>query len=212
MVCFGFKGGIGTSSRVIDVVGHHYTVGVLVQCNSGARKVLRISGAPIGQILEKRYLNCYDRALAPAGKLPLCGPDAAHQPPLPDKGSILIVVATDAPLQGRQLDRLARRAALGLGRLGSFAGNGSGDLFVAFSTALPVNNIDTKVMPPVETYPNGLLDPLFEAAVEGTEEAIVNALVAAKTMTGADGRRFYALPHAELRALARRSLVLPTTP
>jgi len=203
MVCFGFKGGIGTASRVVTVAARRFTVGVLVQCNTGARQTLRIGGVNVGERLATRYLNCYDPALAPAGKTPLCGPDAARQPPLPDEGSIIIVVATDAPVQGRQLDRLARRAALGLGRLGSYAGNGSGDLVVAFSTAQPINDVNSTEFLSVETWPNGLLDLLFEATVDGVEEAIVESLVAARDMTGIDGRTFFALPHDEVRAMMR---------
>ncbi len=190
MVCFGFKGGIGTASRAVALQGKSYTVGVLVQCNTGDRKVLRIAGAPVGATLAHRYLPC-ERA------------KCATEPP-PDQGSIIIVVATDAPLIPKQLDRLARRAAMGLARLGSYSGNDSGDLVVSFSTATAnANNPDQTAPVPIAALANHGIDPLFEGTVEATEEAIVNALVAARTMDGANGSRVYALPHGELRAILK---------
>ena len=133
MVCFGFKGGIGTASRVVSIAGKSYTVGVLVQCNTGDRKVLRIAGAPVGQSLAKRWLPCFDAKLAAkAGGLPACTPDGSKGEAPPDQGSIIIVVGTDAPLMPKQLDRVAKRAAMGLARLGSYSGNSSGDLIVRF--------------------------------------------------------------------------------
>ncbi|MDB5685935.1 MAG: D-aminopeptidase [Rhizorhabdus sp.] len=200
MVCFGFKGGIGTASRRVAFPKGVYTVGVLVQCNTGDRKVLRIAGAPVGQMMSDRWLPCYDPALSPADKLPKCDPEGRAGTPPPDQGSIIIVVATDAPLVPQQLDRIARRAALGLARLGSYSGNGSGDLIVAFSTAATHTNHPDQVAPaPVEQIASRSLDPLFQATTEATEEAIVNALVAARAMTGANGYRFFGLPHKELR-------------
>jgi L-aminopeptidase/D-esterase-like protein len=204
MVCFGFKGGIGTASRVVHAGGKTYTVGVLVQCNSGDRKVLRIAGVPVGHALAQRWLPCYDPRLSPADKLPKCAGAAEAGLAPPDQGSIVIVVATDAPLLPVQLNRLARRAALGLARLGSYSGNASGDLFVSFSTTPAAVNDESKPTPsPITPLGNATIDPLFEGAVEATEEAIVNALVAARTMTGINGHRIFALPHDELIALLK---------
>jgi L-aminopeptidase/D-esterase-like protein len=202
MVCFGFKGGIGTASRVVTVGGKRYTVGVLVQCNSGDRKVLRIAGAPVGAALAQRWLPCFDAQRSPAAKMPKCAGFGEAGVPPRDQGSIIIVVGTDAPLMPEQLNRLARRAALGLARLGSYSGNASGDLIVSFSTR-PVEVNDESAVAPAALTPlgNATVDPLFEGAVEATEEAIVNALVAARTMTGINGQRIFALPHDELTTL-----------
>jgi D-aminopeptidase len=206
MVCFGFKGGIGTASRVVSIDGKSYTIGVLVQCNTGARKVLRIAGAPVGQALAKRWLPCFDPTIAKkAGDLPQCTADGSKGTPPPDKGSIIIVVGTDAPLMPVQLNRLARRAAMGLGRLGSYSGNSSGDLIVTFTTATEEVNHEEQDKPsPIVPLANGRIDPLFEATVQATEEAIVNALVAARTMTGINGARYFGIPHDELRSILRR--------
>lgn len=191
MVCFGFKGGIGTASRTVTVAKHDYTVGVLVQCNTGDRKVLRIAGVPVGAALATRYLPC---------ALKQC--DAV---PPPDAGSIIIVVATDAPLIPSQLDRVAKRAAMGLARLGSYSGSDSGDLIVSFSTAAAnANHPDQTAPVPVAQLANHGIDPLFEGTVEAAEEAVVNALVAARTMTGLGGERVFALPHDELRAILKK--------
>ena len=205
MVCFGFKGGIGTASRKATIAGKSFTVGVLVQCNTGDRLTLRIAGAPIGADLSNRWQPCYDQKLSPPVKQPKCSGDgASSQKPPPDEGSIIIVVATDAPLIPAQLDRVARRAALGLGRLGSYAGNGSGDLIVSFTTAsTDANHPDQKHPSPITPLPNNGIDPLFKAVVEATEESVVNALVAARTMAGADGYTVYGLPHEELRKLLK---------
>jgi L-aminopeptidase/D-esterase-like protein len=204
MVCFGFKGGIGTASRQVLVGEAHYTVGVLVQCNTGDRSVLRIAGAPVGQELAGRWLPCYVPNLAPPGKQPLCAGEAKAGKAPGDSGSIIIVVATDAPLIPTQLNRVAKRAALGLGRLGSYSGNSSGDLIVAFTTSGVANHPDQKAPSPIAQIASAGIDPLFNATVEATEEAIVNALIAADTMTGVDGHRYYRLPHAELRELLKR--------
>jgi L-aminopeptidase/D-esterase-like protein len=206
MVCFGFKGGIGTASRVVQVGGKRYTVGVLAQCNTGARKALRIAGAPVGQAMEQRWLPCFDASVAStANDYPACTSDGSKGTAPPDQGSIIIVVGTDAPLMPKQLDRLAKRAAMGLARLGSYSGNSSGDLIVSFSTTpAEVNHEDQKQPSPIEPVANAAIDPLFEATVQATEEAIVNALVAAQTMTGANGTRFFGLPHDELRAILKR--------
>ncbi len=206
MVCFGFKGGIGTASRVVTVAGKRYTVGVLAQCNTGDRQVLRIAGAPVGAELRSRWLPCFDPKVATrAGSLKSCNADGSSGTAPPDRGSIIIVVGTDAPLTPKQLDRVARRAALGLGRLGSYAGNASGDLIVSFSTATAEVNFAEQGKPsPISPLANLALDPLFEATAQASEEAIVNALVAAETMTGIDGARFFRLPHDELRAILKR--------
>jgi L-aminopeptidase/D-esterase-like protein len=185
MICNEFKGGTGTSSRVVKVDGADYTVGVLVQCNYGRRANLRIAGVPVGKEIPQ------DPAYASA---PF---DEA------ERGSIIIVVATDAPLLPTQLKRLARRATLGLGRDGSISGNGSGDIFIAFSTANPGAEKTGKVIE-LKMIPNDDLDPIFGATVEATEEAIVNAMVAAETMTGIENHRVIALPHDELRAVLKK--------
>ena len=225
MVCFGFKGGIGTASRKVSIEGKDYVVGVLVQCNTGDRETLRIAGAPVGPELAHTWLPCYDAALSPANKQPKCkaeaaggagggGPGAAHAAgnlsagdahAPPDVGSIIIVVATNAPLIPVQLNRIARRAALGMGRLGSYAGNQSGDLMMSFTTAsAAADDPDQQHPSAITPLASDRLDPLFKAVVEATEESVVNALVAAQTMTGADGYRFYGLPHAQLRAILKR--------
>jgi L-aminopeptidase/D-esterase-like protein len=206
MVCFGFKGGIGTASRVVSIEGKSYTIGVLAQCNTGDRKVLRIAGAPVGQALAKRWLPCFDPKLAPkADRLPMCNADGSRGVPPPDQGSIIIVVGTNAPLMPEQLDRVARRASMGLARLGSYSGNSSGDLIVSFSTApAEVNHEDQDKPSPISPVGNARIDPIFEATVQAAEEAIVNALVAARTMTGINGTRFFAIPHDELRAILKR--------
>ena len=181
MVCFGFKGGIGTSSRVAG----SYRVAALVQCNCGAKRQLRIAGAPVGQEL--------------AGSA-----TASAIIPREDTGSIIIVVATDAPLLPTQLKRLARRATLGLARLGAISGNGSGDIFIAFSTA---NANAAKPSGPAATVSmltNDTLNPIFEATVQATEEAIVNALVAAEDMTGVKGHKVTALPHDGLQQVLKK--------
>jgi len=183
MICYEFKGGIGTASRRLTAANGGYTVGVLVQANHGLRHQLRIAGLPVG--LE----------------IPSDGQRTK------DSGSIIIVVATDAPLLSHQANRLARRAALGLARTGSVAGNDSGDLFIAFSTANP--QLVTAPGPvAVSTLPNQKMGPLFEATVGATEEAIVNALVAARTLTGYKGRTVPALPHDRLREVLLRHSVL----
>jgi len=178
MVAHGFKGGIGTSSRV--VAGH--IVGVLVQANYGTRESLTIAGVPVG-----REVTGAERRRAPA-------------PPADRDGSIIVVVATTAPLLPHQLERVARRVPMGIARLGGTASNGSGDIFLAFSTANPGAAAETGATA-ITWLPNGDLSPYFEATVDATEEAIVNALVAAETMTGIDGNTAHALPHDQLRAI-----------
>ena len=206
MVCFGFKGGIGTASRVVSILGKSYTVGVLTQCNTGYRDVLRIAGVPVGAALAKRWLPCFDtKLLAKNNELPPCTSDGSKGIAPPDQGSIIIVVGTDAPLMPVQLNRVAKRAALGLARLGSYSGNSSGDLIVSFSTATAdVNDEDQEKPSPINAIGNASIDPIFQAVVQATEEAIVNALVGARTMTGVDGARYFALPHDELRVILKR--------
>ncbi len=203
MVCFGFKGGIGTASRLVTVGSTRYTVGVLVQCNTGDRQTLRIAGAPVGQELADKWLPCYVDSVAPKATESRCAGSAAGSPPMRDQGSIIIVVATDAPLIPLQLQRLARRAVLGLGRMGSYAGNSSGDLVASFTTAGTANYPDAQQVTPIQQIPSLEIDPLFKGTVEATEEAITNALVASETMTGADGLRVYGMPHEALRHILR---------
>ncbi|HEX8232209.1 MAG TPA: P1 family peptidase [Caulobacteraceae bacterium] len=212
MICSRFKGGIGTASRRLPAADGGYTVGVLVQCNYGARGILRVAGAPVGEALKDRYLPCYTATAPAKRRFPFAdcaartaAADPAAEPENAD-GSIIVVVATDAPLLPHQLKRLAKRPSLGLGRLGSIASDGSGDIFVAFSTANPqIRSVqDQPGATAVQMHPNDRLSPLFEAVVQATEEAVVNAMIAARTMEGADGLRVYGLPHEELRAILRR--------
>jgi D-aminopeptidase len=179
MICNEFKGGIGTASRVLSAKEGGYTVGVLVQCNYGERSELRIAGINVGREI-------------PAPKI---WDD--------DTGSIIVVVATDAPLIPTQLKRVARRVALGVGRDGSYSGDGSGDLFIAFSTANP-GAIGPKGLRQITMMPNGELDPIFLATVQATEEAVVNAMVAAETMTGVNNHKVIALPHDQLRLVLKK--------
>jgi L-aminopeptidase/D-esterase-like protein len=179
MICNEFKGGIGTSSRTLDAKAGGYTVGVLVQCNYGERSQLRIAGVPVGNEIPEN---------------PAFGEDV---------GSIIVIVATDAPLIPTQLKRIAKKVSLGLGRDGSFSGDGSGDIFIAFSTANP-GAVGTKGMHQLSMLPNDSLDPIFLATVQATEEAVVNAMVAADTMTGIDNHTVIALPHERLREVLKK--------
>jgi L-aminopeptidase/D-esterase-like protein len=197
MSCFGFKGGTGTASRVLSAPQGGYVVGVLVQCNTGSAQELRMAGVPVGQLLKQHgpYATLY-------------GPDHA------DTGSIIIVVATNAPLTARQMDRLCKRATLGLGRVGGTSGDGSGDIFISFSTANPgadpapqtyQRGAPPSTSPPpvahIDMLPNWAMNPLFDATIQATEEAIVNAMVGAKTMTGIDDRTITAVPHDALKQM-----------
>jgi len=173
-----FKGGIGTASRVLTPADGGYVVGVLVQANYGRREQLRIAGVPVGKEITD---------LMPV--------EETHEE---KDGSIIIVVATDAPLLSHQLQRLAKRAALGLARNGSVASHTSGDLFLAFSTANRTS-VEATDVASVQMLPNERMTPLFTATVEATEEAIVNALIAAEDMVGIKGRKLYAIPHDQLR-------------
>jgi D-aminopeptidase len=207
MLCNGFKGGIGTSSRVLTAEFGGYTVGVLVQCNYGGRRGLRIAGVPVGQEFPKPMV-CVSGSEAPSQEflrdMPRCEQSGAFvERPHPELGSIIIVVATDAPLLPHQLDRLVKRAALGLGREGSIASNFSGDIFVAFSTANPGAAAEKGTVA-LTMLPNERLDTLFNATVQATEEAVTNAMLAAETMTGADDVRAYAIPHDQLREIMRK--------
>lgn len=174
MICHEFKGGIGTSSRVVKYPHDSYTVGVLVQSNYGNRRHLTIDGVPVG-----RELN-YARVASPW-----------IEPP--KGGSIIVIVATDAPLLAVQCQRLARRATLGLARVGGMGFNGSGDIFLAFATG---NHLPFGAQGPIDLrmLPHNLMDPLIEAVAEAAEEAILNALTAAETMVGNRGRTVHALP------------------
>jgi L-aminopeptidase/D-esterase-like protein len=201
MVCNGFKGGIGTSSRVMEVGGVPYTVGVLVQCNYGRRSQFRVAGVPWMLADDPmRPAACYEiEPSAGAERFPRCDRGASGEDPA-ERGSIIIVVGTDAPLLPHQLKRVARRASLGIGRLGGIGGNSSGDIFIAFSTANPASNPDTGTVQ-LTMLANDAINPLFDATIQATEEAILNAMVAARDMVGADGLRMPALSHDKVRAL-----------
>jgi L-aminopeptidase/D-esterase-like protein len=190
MQCLGFKGGIGTASRRLGAKRGGFTMGALVQCNFGLRRQLRIAGVPVGRQVDTPD-PCY------ATREPLDSAMARERCER-EHGSIIVLLATDAPLLPHQLRRIARRAALGVGRMGGIAGAGSGDLFLAFSTA-PTGTPDSIGVASVPMLSDDVIDPLYEAAVQTTEEAIVNAMVAARTMTGANWLRVPALPHEELR-------------
>ncbi len=179
MICHEFKGGTGTASRRLDAKYGGYTVGVLVQCNYGQRDQLRIAGVPVGREIPGNKV--WDD----------------------DVGSIIVVVATDAPLIPTQLKRVARKVSLGLGRNGSFSGDGSGDIFIAFSTANP-GAAANKGLRQITMLPNDRIDPIFLATVQATEEAVINAMVAADTMTGINNRTVVALPHDKLREILRK--------
>jgi len=176
MVCNEFKGGIGTSSRVLSAQVGGYTVGVLVQCNYGSREQLRVAGINVGREIPE------------------------HTVWQKDVGSIIVVVATDAPLIHTQLKRIAKKVSLGLGRNGSYSGDGSGDIFIAFSTANP-GAVGAKGLHQLTMLPNDSLDPIFLATVQATEEAVINAMVAARTMTGINDHTVIALPHDRLREI-----------
>jgi D-aminopeptidase len=179
MICFEFKGGIGTASRKVQMSNEEYVVGVIVQANFGQREQLRIAGVPVG-------IEILDHLIRPRGA-----------------SSIIIIVATDAPLLPHQLKRVARRASLGLGRVGSIASNFSGDIFIAFSTANSRMAKRSEIVQ-VVMLPNNELDPLFEATVQATEEAIINAIVAAEDMIGRDGNKVVAIPHDRLRQVLKK--------
>lgn len=202
MVCNEFKGGIGTSSRIVEIDGESYTVGVLVQCNYGLREWLKVAGVPVGMEMQRPRICIENAEYWREGSLDLpCDDETAGREE--DTGSIIVVVATDAPLLPHQLKRLARRVGPALGRLGSFAGNGSGDIFVAFSTANEKAFGYDAVMD-LKMVPNSSLTPVFAATVLATEEAVLNAMLAADTMVGANTVRVPGLPHAELQRVLRK--------
>jgi D-aminopeptidase len=194
MICYEFKGGIGTASRVVHDESGDYTVGVLVQANFGSRYQLTVAGVPVG--LEIPELPAY----------------ASLKPNKVDRdmGSIIVVVATDAPLLPHQLKRIAKRVSMGVARTGGMASNSSGDIFIAFSTANPGVGAATG-LPTAQVLPNERITPFFEATALATEEAIINALVAAQTMTGFDGHRVIELPHDRLQETLKKynRLALP---
>ena len=178
MMCLGFKGGTGTSSRMIKIKDSVYTVGVLVQSNFGAKRNLTIAGVPIGKELQDT-LN-YEFKAPPSYQ--------------PGDGSIIVVLATDAPLLPHQLKRIAARVALGVGKVGGRGENGSGDIFLTFSTANP-QAFKRESFTTIEVLPNDMINPLFEATVQAVEEAIINAMIAAETTEGINGNKAHALPH-----------------
>jgi L-aminopeptidase/D-esterase-like protein len=220
MVCNGFKGGTGTASRKLAADAGGYTVGVLVQCNYGSARQLRVAGINVAREMTLQP-RCVTRLLSPPQQIggtpaTLCDPKRlaiADAPNEEHRGSIIIVIATDAPLTAEQLKRLARRASVGLGRLGAIESDGSGDIFIAFSTANPGADdgnwaADTAKPAQIERLRSAALNPLFEATVQGVEESVVNALVAARTMTGADYWTVSALPHQQLQDVLRRHAML----
>jgi D-aminopeptidase len=185
MVCYQFKCGIGTASRVVDTVDGEFTVGVLVQANYSRREILQIAGVPVGREMPVEQV-------------------ADNKTPMDDKmGSIIVVIATDAPLLPHQLKRVATRAGLGIARVGGMASNGSGDIFIAFSTANP-RELRAGTNLSVRLLGNENITPVFSGAVLATEEAIVNALVAARTMTGLNGTTIEAIDHEALRSALRK--------
>ncbi|MGB3714518.1 MAG: P1 family peptidase [Candidatus Promineifilaceae bacterium] len=191
MICHDFKGGIGTSSRIVRLEGEAITVGALVQANYGARKHLTIDGVPVGLEISDLLPVSEGHAEGMAG------------------GSIIVVIATDGPLLPHQLKRLARRVPMGIARVGGFGADNSGDIFVAYSTANP-GTAGGKVGYSVETLPNEQLTPFFEATALAVEEAIVNALIAAETMVGRDNNKVFALPHGRLIDAMKKYNRLPT--
>jgi D-aminopeptidase len=189
MRCLGFKGGTGTSSRVIKIGDSLYTIGVLVQANFGQKKNLTIAGVPVGEEL-KDTLNSVVHQLA-----------QTHVQN--GDGSIIVVLATDAPLLPHQLKRIAQRIALGVGKVGGRGENGSGDIFIAFSTA-NAGAFNREKVVNVKQFPNDRINPLFEGTVQAVEEAIINAMIAADTMEGINGNITYALPHSKVIELLKK--------
>ncbi|HVU11893.1 MAG TPA: P1 family peptidase [Phototrophicaceae bacterium] len=186
MICHGFKGGIGTASRQLSDEAGGFTVGALVQANYGARRYFTVAGVPVGRELAELPIETHNNATPPPGT-----------------GSIIIIVATDAPLLPHQLKRLTRRIPLGIGRVGGMGENTSGDIFMAFSTANP-GAAKRHTTVELQMLSNESLNPLFEATIQATEEAILNALVAAKTTIGVNGNTAHALPHERLREILRK--------
>ena len=205
MVCHGFKGGIGTASRKLPDSQGGFTVGVLVQCNYGVRRDLRIAGVPVGEEIP-------DLAGCIASNQPLpadstrrrCDAPGGGLDEAPEQGSIIVVVATDAPLLPHQLKRIATRVSLGIGRQGGFGGNSSGDIFVAFSTANARAWFNDGPVTTIQMLPNDRITPLFQATAQATEAAVTNALLAAETTTGANDLRIYALPVDRLMSIMKK--------
>lgn len=194
MVCLGFKGGIGTSSRVIDKKLGGYTVGVLVQSNFGLKSQLTIAGVPVGKELgDTLNIKIYDESSA----------DARQKNEWSEQGSIIVVVATDAPLLPHQLKRIAQRVSLGIGKVGGIGGNGSGDIFIAFSTANK-NSFSRTKETTATVFSNDQMGALFNATIEATEEAIINALVAGTTTKGINDNTVYGLPHDAVMKILRK--------
>jgi D-aminopeptidase len=188
MICYEFKGGTGTSSRKLPAKLGGWTVGALAQCNFGRRYQLTIAGVPVGQHLKE--------------DAPFTGGENMLKQ---DDGSLIVIIATDAPLLPHQLKRVAKRATLGMARTGSMGGNGSGDIFLAFSTANPgAARADKEGLSTVKALSNDHIDPLFSASALSTEEAIINAMVAAQDMTGHRKLKIKALPHEAVKQLMKQ--------
>lgn len=194
MMCLGFKGGTGTASRIVKTGDSIYTVGALVQANFGRKESLKIAGVPVGKELE----NTVGSEL----KLPS---ESYRQE---GDGSIIVVIATDAPLLPHQLKRIASRVPLGIGNVGGYGMNSSGDIFIAFSTANSTA-FQRKDFSTVKILPNDLIDPLFDATVQAVEESIINAMIAAETMEGVNGNKSYALPHQPVINILRKYKRIP---
>lgn len=193
MICLGFKGGTGTASRVLDTKYGGYHIGVLVQSNFGGRSQLTIAGVPVGKELQDTLPMIFNGVVS----------TEKQQDPNAETGSIIVIVATDAPLMPHQLKRIAQRVSLGIGKMGGVGGNGSGDIFLAFSTTNK-NAFNRNEEEQVRMYPNDKMSVLFTATIQATEEAIVNALVAAETMEGINGNKVYALPHKQVTDLLKK--------
>lgn len=220
MACNGFKGGTGTSSRKLAASDGGYTVGVLVQCNYGSASQLRVAGIPVAHEM-KIQRRCVAKQLDPpvldwdGSPAKVCDPKliaTSDDKDRPEHGSIIVIVATDAPLTPDQLKRLARRVSVGLGRVGAIESDGSGDIFLAFSTANAGADEGNSAAPPFTTTPNAhverlqswKMNPLFSAVVQSTEESVINAIIAAKTMTGADYWVIPGIPHDQLQEVLRK--------
>jgi D-aminopeptidase len=220
MICNGFKGGTGTSSRRLSAEDGDYTVGVLVQCNYGGSQRLRVAGIPVAREMNLQQ-PCVEKLLDPpvvywwSGKpAPVCNPKVATTADgvrAPEEGSIIVIVATDAPLTPDQLKRLARRVSVGLGRVGAIEGDESGDIFLAFSTANAGADEGNSAQPPfnspnatIQRMQSWKMDVMFTAVVQATEESVINTIIAAKTMVGADYWTIPALPHDQLQEVLRK--------
>ena len=197
MICHGFKGGTGTSSRRVDSASGAFTVGVLLQANYGVRGEMRLAGLPINKALREVPLPVVHDI--PSSTRPLRGPTTPDR----ETGSIIVIIATDAPLNATQCQRLARRASVGISRMGGKGGNGSGDIFLAFATGNP-GAFSLEGITAVKQFPNEGLDPFFTAVGEAVEEAICNALVAGRDMTGIQGNSVRGLPKKEVQDFLRQ--------